>query len=98
MNSTFNITLSMPFGAQNGVLTLIDVNGTLNGSIRALGKTNYFKDGSMVDNLFKFSGMLDVGIFKFPYTANGNIVGDMLKAVTTTNFGTFQISGTRIAG
>lgn len=98
MNSTFNITLSTPFGPQNGVLTLIDENGTLSGSIRAMGKTNSFKSGSMVDNSFKFSGMLDVGIFRFPYTAKGNIVGNVLKAVATTNSGTFQISGTRTAG
>lgn len=98
MNSTFNITLNTPFGPQNGVLTLTDDKGILSGSIRAMGKTNYFKNGSMVDNSFMFSGMLDVGIFKFSYTAKGSIVGNVLKAVATTNSGTFQISGTRTTG
>lgn len=98
MNSTFNITLNTPFGTQNGVLTLIDDNGKLSGSIRAMGKTNTFQNGTMVDNSFKFSGILDVGIFRFPYTAKGNIVGNVLKAVATTNSGTFQISGTKTTG
>jgi hypothetical protein len=98
MNSNFNITLRTPFGSQNGVLTLIDDNGTLNGYIRAMEKNNYFKNGSMVDNSFAFSGILDVGIFKFSYTAKGSIVGNVLKAVATTNSGTFQISGTRTTG
>ena len=97
MNSIFNITLNTPFGSQNGVLTLIDEKGKLSGSIRAMGKTNYFRNGSIVDNSFKFSGILDVGIFKLPYTAKGSIVGNTLKAVATTNSGTFRISGTRTA-
>ena len=96
MNASFNITIDTPIGSQKGVVTFVDENGALSGSIRAMGNTNFFKKGKIVDNSFTFSGILDVGFFKFAYTAKGTIVGNELKAVATTSSGTFQMRGTRV--
>jgi len=97
MNGTFSITIGTPIGSQKGVVTFVDESGKLSGSIRAMGNTNLFKNGKMVGNSFEFSGILDIGLFKFTYTAKGTIVENALKGVATTNSGSFQMSGTRIA-
>nr|WP_319487616.1 hypothetical protein [uncultured Caproiciproducens sp.] len=95
MNATFNVTLSTPIGTKKGVVTFLDKNGVLSGSIRAMGRSNYFKNGKIIGNSFEFSGILNAGFFNFRYTAKGIIDGDTLNAIATTNSGTFQIIGTR---
>lgn len=97
MSGTYNVTLRTPMGPQRGVLTFIDENGVLHGSIRAMGNTSYFKNGKAVGNSFEFSGVLNTGFFNFRYTAKGTIVENTIKAIVTTNSGTFQIAGTRVA-
>lgn len=95
MNGTFHITLRTPFGLEKGILTFVDENGKLSGSIRAMGSTSLFKDGKMNGNSFEFSGILNASLFNFSYTAKGVVNGDTIQAVATTNSGTFQIHGTR---
>lgn len=97
MNGTFNITLYTPFGPQSGVLMLIDENGILHGSIRAMGNSNYFRNGKSNGNSFEFSGILNAGFFNIRYSAKGTVDGDTLKAKVTTDSGIFQINGTRTA-
>jgi hypothetical protein len=97
LNGTFTITLLTPIGPQNGILTFADERGILSGSIRAMGVTNPFRNGKINGNSFEFSGTLNAGFINLRYNAKGTIVGNTLKAVVTTNSGTFQISGTRKA-
>jgi hypothetical protein len=96
MNGTFNVTLRTPIGPQNGIITFIDEHGTLSGSIRTMGNTSLFKDGKANGNSFEFSGILNLGFLNPKYIAKGTIDGNTLKAVATTDFGTFQIDGTRV--
>jgi hypothetical protein len=82
-------------GSQKGVVTFIDENGILRGSIRAMGNTSYFRSGKTSGNSFAFSGNLNTGVFNLRYNAKGTVDGDTLNAVATTNLGTFQMSGTQ---
>lgn len=97
MNGTYNVSLHTPIGVQKGTVTLMEENGALRGSIRAMGSTSTFQNGKVSGNAFEFSGILNAGFFNFSYTAKGTIDGDTLNAVATTNTGAFQIIGTRQA-
>lgn len=95
MSGTFNIILYTPIGPQRGILKLTDENGTLRGSIQAMGNTNYFRNGKSNGNSFEFSGILNAGFFNIRYIAKGTINGITLESKVTTDSGIFQISGTR---
>lgn len=95
MDGTFRVTLRIPGGPQNGILSLTERNGSLSGFIRALGHTSYFENGKAAGNAFEFSGILDAGFFQFPYTARGTVEGDRLSAAAETSSGTFRITGVR---
>jgi hypothetical protein len=97
MSGTFNVTLDTPFGPQKGVLTLTEKDGSLNGSIRAVGSTSLFSGGKVSGNSFEFSGILHVALFRFRYTAKGTVDGDTLRAVAETGSGTFQMRGIRVS-
>ena len=97
MNGTFDVTLLTPIGPQRGVLMLSDENGTLHGSIHAMGYTNYLRNGSANGNSFELSGTLNASIFNIRYSAKGTIDGDTLNAKVTTDSGIFELSGTRKA-
>ena len=95
MDSIFNVSLLTPIGLQKGTITFVEQNGGLSGSIRTMGSTNLFRNGKMNGHSFEFSGILNLGFFNPKYIAKGTIDGNTLKAVATTDFGTFQINGTR---
>ena len=97
MSGTYNVTLHTPMGGQKGTVTLVDDHGTLSGSIRAMGSTSFFRNGKALGNSFEFSGILSIGFFQLRYRAKGTVEGDIIKAVATTDSGTFQINGTRAA-
>lgn len=96
MGGTFDVTLNTPIGSKKGILTMIEQNGMLSGSIRAMGRTNSFSNGRVNGNSFEFSGLLDMGLFRIRYTAKGTVEGNTLKATAATDAGTFRMSGTRI--
>lgn len=96
MKSTFNAALRTPKGIQKGIITFIDENGSLHGSISALGRKNYFKNGKINGKAFELSGTLSAGPFSLGYTAKGTLDRDSVSATATTQFGTFRITGTRI--
>ena len=96
MNDTYSVTLQTPFGTQKGTVTFVDDNGKLSGSIRTMGNTSFFRNGKVNGNSFEFSGILNAGFFNLRYNAKGAIEGDAIKAVAFTNYGTFQINGTRV--
>ena len=96
MNDTYRVTLQTPFGTQKGIVTFVDDNGMLSGSIRTMGNTSSFRNGKINGNSFEFSGILNAGFFSIRYTTKGSIDGDTLKAVALTNSGTFRINGTRV--
>lgn len=96
MNGSFNVTLRTPIGPQKGVITFIDEKGLLSGSIRVMGINSPFRNGKMNGNSFEFSGNLNTGFIMIKYNAKGTIIGNTIKAIATTNSGTFQINGTRV--
>lgn len=96
MNGTFKVSLSTPIGTKNGILILIDQNGVLSGSIRAMGSENPFSGGKANGDSFEFSGVLKAGFSRFEYTASGTVTGDTLKATAHTKYGVLKITGTRV--
>ncbi len=94
MNGTFHVTLGTPIGPQSGTITFVDHDGSLSGSIRAMGNTNYFT-GSANGDSFRISGVLSAGFFRFPYTAQGTVSGSVLQGTATTSAGVFQMNGTK---
>lgn len=96
MKTTFHAALRTPKGIQNGMITFIEDNGTLRGSISALGRKNYFKNGKKSGKTFELSGTLSAGFYSLGYTATGTFDNDTLSATASTKIGTFQITGTRM--
>lgn len=97
MGGTFDVILNTPAGPKKGVLTMAERDGTLSGSIRAMGAASFFSNGRAKGNSFEFSGILNAGFFRIRYTARGTVEGDTLKAAAATDLGTFGMSGTRTA-
>ena len=95
MGGTFDVTLTTPIGPKRGILTMVEKDGTLSGSIRAMGNTSFFRNGRAAGNSFEFSGVLDAGFFRTRYTVRGTVEGDTLRAAAATDLGTFRMSGTR---
>jgi hypothetical protein len=98
MSGTYKVTLSTPFGPRSGLLQLIDDNGSLHGSIRAMGFTSPFSGGTVNGGNFEFSGVLNAGFGRIPYKASGTVTGSALTATAATKFGNLRISGTAVAG
>ncbi len=96
MNGTFNISLNTPMGLKSGTIILIDNNGVLSGSLRALGKENPIVRGIANGNTFEIEGFVKTGFGKIEYSANGTIIKDILEANAKTKFGIMKISGTRV--
>lgn len=96
MDGTYRISLRTPLGVQNGMLSLIQEEDALRGSIRAMGNANQFKNGKVNGNKFVFSGNLSMGFLNLNYTARGSVDGNKLNAMATTNLGTFPISGNKV--
>ncbi|AVQ97382.1 hypothetical protein DRA42_06015 [Ethanoligenens harbinense] len=81
-------------GPQRGTITFVDNNGSLSGTIRAMGETNDFT-GSSNGNTFRISGVLNAGFLRIRYTAQGTVSGNTLRGTATTSAGVFQMSGTK---
>lgn len=97
MKHSYRVTLRTQFGPQTGILTLIEKNATLKGSIQCMGNTNYFKNGKMDGNTFQFSGILNIGFYNIRYQINGEVHDPELTATAATSYGNFPITGTQIS-
>lgn len=95
MKSNYHLTLRLPAGLQKGTLTLIEQNGTLRGTVSAVGLTSRFKNGKINGNSFEFTGHLYTALFRLRYKADGTFDGDAIHLTATTNFGVYQISGAK---
>lgn len=95
MNGTFKISLKTPMGIKNGAVTLVDKNGVLTGSLRALGNEIPICNGKSSGNTFEFDGVLKTGFGKIEYKVKGTIIGNVLEATAKTKYGLMQIKGTR---
>lgn len=95
MNGNYRVSLRTPIGVQNGMITFVNKEGSLSGSIRTMGNVSFFKNGKINGNRFEFSGSLNVGLLNLRYTAKGVVEGSNLQATAATSYGTFQIVGTK---
>lgn len=95
IDGIYQVSMRMPFGNEQGRLTLKEADGTLSGSIRSMGTVNHFAGGRTDGVHFSFQGMLRVGILKIPYSARGEVRGDTLTAAADTRYGSFSLQGKR---
>lgn len=96
MNGTFRIALSTPLGSKQGTIHFEDSNGSLSGTVYAMGMASPFQGGRASGNSFSFSGTLTVGLYRFDYTARGTVTGDVLKGTAVTRYGSMPIRGMRM--
>ncbi|WP_101698553.1 hypothetical protein [Clostridium minihomine] len=95
MNGNYRISLRTPLGVQNGIITFVNKEGALSGSIRAMGNVSFFRNGKIDGNRFEFSGILNAGLLNLKYTAQGVVDGEKLQVTAVTSYGTFLIVGTK---
>lgn len=96
MKDSYRISMQTPIGTQSGVLSFAEKDGVLSGSIRTMGNTHIFENGKIEEHSFEFSGIFNAGFLHFKYAARGIVNGDKLQAAVRTNYGVFQMFGTRI--
>ncbi len=97
MSETFQIGLRTPIGSYSGLATFDRKDEKLEGFVRTMGHTSPIENGKAVGNSLEFSGTLNTGFFNVRYAAKGTINGDRLELVAATQYGQFQITGTRVS-
>lgn len=96
INGTYSISMQMPDGVETGKVTFTETEGRLNGTLKAGNASSSFSDGMVNGNHFEFSGIMKKLFLKIPYTAKGEVQGNILSATADTKYGIFNIKGSRI--
>lgn len=94
MDGTYQVSLVTPMGTLKGSIELHADEGRLTGALAILGGTHPIS-GIAKDDGFSFSGEIMHMMGKINYTVNGTAEGSALNAVTQTNYGSFNLTGTK---
>ena len=82
-----------PMGRLNGKLVLQNQNGSLSGSLDAMGMRTEFQNGRIQGNQCQFEGAVKTPFGKFAYSVTGKATGNQVILEVKSEKGTFQIIG-----
>lgn len=96
IDGKYALVLETPYGPKRGSLELISGGVRLTGTITALGREHPIRTGSVRDDRFHLSGVLQTGTGGIPYECSGKVSGDALVGTVRTAFGLFPMSARKI--
>lgn len=93
----YNIGMNTPMGMQQGSLMLNQNNDMLSGYIEFMNSRFEIKNGKVSNNKAMFDGMFQTPMGGMNYSVTCTLEGNNLMAIVNTNFGNFNVSGTKIS-
>lgn len=97
MEEFYQGSMLTPMGKIQGKMMFKTGENGLEGYIEVNGMKSYFKNGTVENQTYLFSGTIPYFLGKINYTATATVKNNKIETIAKTNFGNFVIQGEKIS-